>query len=383
MKLIHTADWHIGKQLNGTSMLEDQRQLFNQWIDEIKTYTPDAVLISGDVYDIARPGRDSIALVEELLDRMADEWSWPVIIINGNHDSGTLVGYGSKFFAKNNIHLIGTPTREVTKISVGTADIYPLAFDYYQLFRKLYDDPSITDNVEATARQVSEIKKQWDPQRQNILMYHGSVSDSQAGEDLDIADANHALSVGTVEFVPTSIFEGFDYVALGHIHGEQQVGHSSCYYSGAPLSYSKNEAKQSPTKYYLEVDIEDKALSVTKHAFEPVHPMRVMEDTFDNLLKAPASNDYIYFNVTDETLQAQGMLRLKKRFPNALGMEYATESQWSESFDAEQIEQSEAISDPLSLMQSFYQKMTDGEALTDQQLSVLQEIMAAIEEEAD
>lgn len=381
MKIIHTADWHIGKQLNNYSLLEDQIQIFHRWIDEVKERQPDIVLISGDLYDISRPGRDSTRVVNELLSRMATEWDWPVVIINGNHDSGAMVGYGQDFFAKQGIYVVGTPSAEVFKISVGDADIYPLAFDYAPTFKKLYDDPEIVDIVTATERQVAQIKTQWDPDRQNILLYHGSVSAEREGEDLDIADARHALSVGTVEYVPTAVFEGFDYVALGHIHGMQRVGKSRCYYSGSPLTYSKNEAKQNRQKGYLEIDIDGDDFQVTEHPIAPIHAVRIAEDTLENLLQAPVSDDYIYFNLTDKTLQSQAMARLKQRFPNAMGVTYVKEQETVEYFETTDVTLN--TDDPMTLIAEFYQYMMDDQPLSNAQQRLLTAILTEIAEEED
>lgn len=323
MKIVHTSDWHIGKRLNERDFLSDQREVLLRWIDEVVALAPDLVIIAGDLYDRSLPSQEAVALVNELFVKMSQAFSWPVVVISGNHDNGNRVDYGGYFLAQANLHVAGKPQVHPEKISLATADVYLLPFAYPATIRELYQDETIKTVVDATERQVAAIQATWDPERLNIIVYHGSVSarwGESAGSDLKQAADHHLMSVGTVEFVPVSVFAGFDYVALGHIHGAQRVGSAPCYYSGSPMKYSKNEAKQK--KQYLEITLDKTHCDVVSHPIAPVHELRTVQGAFADLLRQTPSDDYLYFELTDQTPQPEAMSRLRQVYPNAMSLQY-------------------------------------------------------------
>ncbi|MDO4670931.1 MAG: exonuclease SbcCD subunit D [Aerococcus sp.] len=383
MKIIHTSDWHIGKRLNEHDLLSDQRQVLTQWIEEVASKKPDLVIIAGDLYDRSLPSQEAVGLVDELFVKMAHELSCPVTLISGNHDNGRRVGYGGYFFEQQGIYVAGQPERVPKRVAVGQADVYLLPFAYPATIRDLYEDPTIKTVIDAVKRQVAEIKKIWDPKRLNILVYHGSVTANvpkHAGEDVAYASEHHLLSVGTVEFVPVSLFEGFDYIALGHIHNAQQIGSAPCYYSGSPLKYSKNEADQ--IKQYYEVDLNKETCQVMPHLIYPKHPLRTERGTFHDLLNGTPSEDYLYFELTDKTAQTEAMSRLRQVYPNAMSLQYVDLAHSDQPlFNSEtNVRTTTHAKDLVSYYQEFYQQMM-GEALSEQQETMVRELLQTLEEE--
>jgi len=324
VKIIHTADWHIGKIVNEHPLIEDQAAILDDWLNQTVALAPDLVIMAGDLYDRTLPSRDAVQLANRILTRMTRELDCPICIISGNHDAGERVAYANDILASQGLYMVGLPTHEIAKVSTTEADIYLLPFSDHLSLKRIYPDETIHSIEDATRVQVQAIKNQWDESRLNIVLYHGYVTASSMdtpGEDLEKSKSERPLSIGTSEYVPTKVFEGFDYVALGHLHGSQKVGSERIRYSGSPLKFSKSEVNHH--KGFLEIDL-DKAtdsIEVTKHDLLPKIDMRVVRGQFDDILVGH-SDDYIFFELTDDYTQHEAMNRLKQRYPNAMSLEY-------------------------------------------------------------
>ncbi|KAA9293109.1 exonuclease SbcCD subunit D [Aerococcus urinae] len=370
MKIIHTSDWHIGKIVNDRSMLADQEVVFHQLIDEFKALEPDLVIIAGDFYDRSLPSRDSVRLANELIDRLMVELTCPVAIIAGNHDAGERIAYGARAYERQNVHLAGLPQKVPQSVELDGARVYLLPYADYQVIRELYQDPTIDSLEKAAAKQVQAIKGQesFDPDQLNLIVYHGYVTSSsldEAGADLEESESERPLSIGTTEYVPSRVFQDFDYVALGHLHGAQRVKGEQVRYSGSPLKYSKSEAHHH--KQYLEVDLTKESIQVTKHMIQPQHDVRVIKTSFDQALTGQ-SEDYIYFELTDQTPVHDGMNRLRENYPNIMNLEYVNIGQVSAQLEGKisKDKLSRQVADPLELFADFYQE-TLGQTLTEAQ----------------
>ncbi|MCY3067753.1 exonuclease SbcCD subunit D [Aerococcus loyolae] len=367
MKFIHTSDWHIGKIVNDRSMLADQEVVLHQLIDDFKAIGPDLVIIAGDFYDRSLPSRDSVRLANDLIDRMMLELDCPVAIIAGNHDAGERIAYGARAYEQQNVHLAGLPQKVPQSLDLPGARVYLLPYADYQVIRELYQDPTIDSLEKAAAKQVQAITSQesFDPERLNLIVYHGYVTASsleEAGADLEESESERPLSIGTTEYVPSRVFQDFDYLALGHLHGAQRVKGENVRYSGSPLKYSKSEAHHH--KQYLEVDLTKERIQVTKHMIQPLHDVRVITTSFDQAL-AGESEDYIYFELTDQTPVHDGMNRLRENYPNIMNLEYLNIGQVSAQLQGKMTKEklSRQVANPIELFSTFYQDML-GQSLT-------------------
>ncbi|RPA65481.1 exonuclease SbcCD subunit D [Aerococcus agrisoli] len=378
MKIIHTADWHIGKIVNEHPLIEDQAAILEDWLNQTIALAPDLVIMAGDLYDRTLPSRDAVQLANQLLTRMTRELNCPICIISGNHDAGERVAYANDILANQGLYMIGLPTQEIAKVSTEEADIYLLPFSDHLTLKRIYPDETIHSIEDATRVQVKAIKEQWDQSRLNIVLYHGYVTASSManpGEDLEKSKSERPLSIGTSEYVPTNVFEGFDYVALGHLHGSQKVGSERIRYSGSPLKFSKSEVNHH--KGFLEIDL-DKAndsIEVTKHELVPKIDMRVIRGEFEDLL-AGSSDDYIFFELTDEFTQHEAMNRLKQRYPNAMSLEYtALKNEQSINHTAERkVFQEKPVWDQFG---DFYEANTAKE-LSEYQTTIVQDVFKEI-----
>lgn len=381
MKIVHTADWHIGKVVNDHPLIEDQRAILADWLQQTVTINPDLVIVAGDLYDRTLPSGEAVQATNEILTKMRQELACPICVIAGNHDSGDRVAYASGMLANQEMHMVGLPSESIEKVAVGQADVYLLPFSDHLTLKRLYPEEKIHSIEDATKVQVARIKSQWDEDRLNILVYHGYVTaglTEDAGEDLEKSDSERPLSIGTSEYVPNSVFEGFDYVALGHLHGAQQVGTSRIRYSGSPLKFSKSEANHH--KGFLEIDLDkqDEEISVIKHPLVPQYDMRVVRGAFDDLLQGQ-SDDYIFFELTDKYAQHEAMNRLKKRYPNAMSLEYVSleNKRTSEHRVKRQQLQSEPVWDQFA---RFYQENTD-QSMSDYQEETVHNIFQSLMKE--
>ncbi|MCI7239996.1 MAG: exonuclease SbcCD subunit D [Aerococcus suis] len=380
MKIIHTADWHIGKVVNNFSMLDDQIALLNPWIDEVNDLNPDVVLLAGDLYDRSLPNRETVAAVNQLLTKMSESLSCPIVIIAGNHDSGERIDYVSQLLANQSLYLAGLPSHQPQKIMVNNADIYLLPFADHLTIARMYPDIPIHNIEDAVKYQLSLIKQDWDADKYHLLMYHGYVTPSrhtdEGHEELVYSDSERPTEIGTSEFIPSQLFRDFDYIALGHLHAAQRVGADNIRYSGSPLKYSKSEARH--RKQYLEVDLTANGVEVTSHEFRPPHDLRVIRGLFADII-TKKSTDYVFVELMDETVIHEGMERLRRQYPQIMGLEYVNLARRQHHQTAENMAQL-AQKSPQAYFEDFFVEMT-GNELTNHQRDIVKELWQTVEEE--
>ncbi|MEG0267567.1 MAG: exonuclease SbcCD subunit D [Carnobacterium sp.] len=319
MRILHTADWHIGKIVNEVSMLEDQEYFLNQLIEKLKSLEVDVLIMAGDLYDRAFPPKEAVALVNSVLTRLIHEVKIPVFIIAGNHDSNDRVEYGASLFELSNLYIEGTVKEETRKVTIQDTNFYLLPFADHVYIRELLKDDSIKSLEDATRAQINKIKETMNKEETNILIAHGFVINI-SDDSSETTDSERPLSIGTAEYVNVELFEDFDYVALGHLHKPQKVKHDRVRYSGSILKYSKSEAIQK--KQVSLVTLEKDKVEIEPIYLKPLHDMRVIKGYFVDLM-TQNSDDYVFFELEDEGFVMDAMNQLRRRFPNAMGLEYA------------------------------------------------------------
>ena len=328
MRILHTADWHIGKIVNEVSMLEDQEYFLNQLIEKLKTLKVDVLIMAGDLYDRAFPPKEAVALVNSVLTRLIQEIKIPVFIIAGNHDSNERVEYGASLFEASNLYIEGTVKEETRKVTVQGTNFYLLPFADHVYIRELLQDDSIKNIEDATRVQINKIKETMNKEETNILIAHGFVINISEDKP-ETSDSERPLSIGTAEYVNVELFEDFDYVALGHLHKPQKVKHDRVRYSGSILKYSKSETTQK--KQVSLVTLEKGKVEIEPIYLKPLHDMRVVKGSFDELM-TQQSDDYVFFELVDEDFVMDAMNQLKRRFPNAMGLEYVAKKEDKQSY---------------------------------------------------
>lgn len=316
MKLIHLSDLHLGKRVNEYSMLDDQQYILGDIIRVIAEEAPDAVLIAGDIYDRSVPPTEAVTMLDDFLSELT-RLDTRVFMIGGNHDSAERLAYLSRFMTSHGVHISPAYSGAVEPITLadgyGEVHFYLLPFVKPAHVRAAFPEretESFTDAVR-TAVEAMDI----DPESRNVLVAHQLVTGAERC-------ASEELSVGGADDVDRFVFEGFDYVALGHLHGPQRAGSGNIRYCGSPLKYSFSEVGHK--KGVLVVELAEKgSLTVRQIPLVPKRDMREVKGTLAEIIAgAEKSEDYIRVILTDEQEQPAALSDLRKLYPNLMKLSY-------------------------------------------------------------
>ncbi|GAA0473461.1 exonuclease SbcCD subunit D [Alkalibacterium sp. m-11] len=365
MRILHTADWHIGKIVNEFSMLEDQAEVLHRLVDEVKELDVDVLIMAGDLYDRAIPPKEAVILATEIFTRLIREAGIPVLAIAGNHDSNERLEYGAELLSTSELFIEGTLKTDIRKVTVKGANFYLLPFADHVAVRKLLGNDEIKDLQDATRVQIESIKEKMNPDELNILIAHGYVVNG-GKESVEDSDSERPLSIGTAEYVDVNLFDAFDYVALGHLHKAQKVKSDRVRYSGSPVKYSKSEARHK--KQHLLVDLDKDMIDVQTIPTNPKRDLRVIRGFFDELMQ-DESEDYIFFELEDKGYVMDAMHQLRRRYPYAMGLEYLSKKD-RQSKETTRTHQLADKKDVLELFSDFYENFKD-EPLDDERKQVV------------
>ena len=320
MKLFHLSDLHLGKRVNEFSMLEDQEYILREILQHVDLEKPDGVLISGDVYDKALPPAEAVRLFDDFLVRLARK-KVQVFVISGNHDSAERIAFGGRLMDVSGIHLSPVYDGRVEPVSLedeyGPVHFFLLPFLKPAHVRAAFPEKQIDSYTDAMRVAVS--KMEINLEKRNVLLTHQFVTGAERSDSEEI-------SVGGTDNVDASVFDPFDYVALGHIHGPQNIGSEKIRYCGTPLKYSFSERNH--VKSITVVELGRKGdLQVSTIPLKPRHDLREIRGTYDELtLKAnyedTAVDDYLHIILTDEDDVPDAMARLRMVYPNLMKLDY-------------------------------------------------------------
>ena len=376
MKLIHLSDLHLGKRVNEVSMLEDQRDILTKCLEIVDREGPDAVILAGDIYDKPVPPAEAVQLFDDFLYSLARR-ELQVFVISGNHDSPERIAFGSRLLDRSGVHLSpvyhGDVEPVVLEDQFGPVCIYMLPFIKPTHVRRYCPDEGIetyTDAVRTAIRKMGV-----DRSIRNVLVTHQFVTGATRSESEEI-------SVGGSDNVDAQVFDDFDYVALGHIHGPQDIDSPKIRYCGTPLKYSFSEAEH--IKSVTVAELEEKGtLYVRTIPLVPKHDMRVLQGSYMELTARPnyigtAVDDYLHIILTDEEEIPEAMNRLRVIYPNVMKLSY--DNRRTRSLNtvggAEEVERKS----PLELFEELYEKQ-NGTPLSEEQAAYVTALMENIWEE--
>ena len=363
MKLLHLSDLHIGKRVNEFSMLEDQEYILTKIINIIDDEKPDTVVIAGDVYDKSVPSAEAVQLFDDFLCRLAQR-KLQVFVISGNHDSAERMAFGGRLMDISGVHMSPVYNGKVEAISLddefGRVNFYMLPFVKPANVRRFFEDTQIESYTDAVRVAVENMNVNTD--ERNVIVTHQFVTGAEKCESEEI-------SVGGSVNVDASVFDCFDYVALGHIHGPQNIGSERVRYCGTPLKYSFSEAKHKKSVTVVEMG-ENRSLEIRTIALEPKRDMREIKGTYaeitlkDNYINTN-TDDYMHITLTDEEDIPDAIGKLRVIYSNLMKLDYDNKRTRS-SAKLDIIENIEQRS-PLDLFAEFYEKqnnqpMTDGQS---------------------
>lgn len=383
MKILHTADWHLGKLIHGIYMTEDQAFLLDQLLAYIAEEKPDVIIIAGDIYDRAIPPVDAIALLDQFLIRVVLELEIPIIAISGNHDSPQRLTFGNTFLRHQACHMVTAFDKSFTPIilndAFGEVHFYPIPYLEPSAIRTLFEDPSITSHDDAFRVIMSHLTPKLDPSVRNVLILHAFVIHSSAPEKLT-SDSERPLAIGGSEYISADYFDDFDYVALGHLHQAHKIKDERIHYSGSLLKYSLSEAHHQ--KAVLAVTLNEKnALNVEKITFTPKRDLREVKGTLKEILLLPKSDDYCFVTLLDETPVLQPMEQIRTVFPNAMHVRRDLQKSRTQREDQAMLKATaEKSTDDLSLFQGFYASLIEREA-DPETLKIFTDALATLDNE--
>lgn len=377
MKLFHLSDLHIGMRIGELSLYEDQEYILDQILVAADKEMPDGVLIAGDVYDKSIPSVDAVELLDDFITSMITR-GLPVFMVSGNHDSPQRLNYGSRILDKSGVYIAsvfdGQLARKTLRDDFGEVDIYMMPYLKPAMVRPYFGDEIVT--YEDAARAVID-SAGIDTDRRNILVAHQFVTSGSAQPELSDSES---VSVGGLDNIDASVFEIFDYVALGHIHKPQHVKEAKIRYAGSPLKYSFSESLH--TKSITVIELGQKHdVKIRTIPLIPLRDMRKIKGPIDELVKAgnedpSGQNDFIHATVTDEGEIYDALGRLRSVYPNILRLEFENmrsiyvSSRTSASSNVEQ-------KSPMELFEEFY-SLQNNVDLTD----IQKQLMGSVFEKA-
>ena len=373
MKIVHLSDLHLGKRLNEFSLLEDQRYILNEIIKIIDDSQVDCVIIAGDVYDKSIPPVEAVEIFDNFLTCLARR-KLHVLIISGNHDSAERMTFGAKLMTASGIHFApvykGKTEQVILEDKYGKINFYLLPFVKPSVIRPFFPEEKIETYTDAIRLIVKNMNV--DKSQRNVIVAHQFVTGAERCESEEIC-------VGGSENVDASVFDDFDYVALGHIHGSQKILKETVRYCGSPLKYSFSECDHK--KSIPIVEINEK--SNVKIDFAPLVPkldLREIRGKYDEImLKKNYENtnteDYLHITLTDEYDIPEGFARLSSVFKNLMKLDYdnkRTKSVGEIDSDFE----NETLS-PLELFKKFY-NLQNNQHVNDEQNQILTSLISEI-----
>ena len=376
MKLIHLSDLHLGKRVNEFSMLEDQKYILTKIINVIDDEKPDCVIIAGDVYDKSVPSADAVNLFDDFLYKLPKR-GLKVFVISGNHDSPERIAFGGRLMNRSGIYMSPTYAGQVMPITLsdeyGEVDVFMLPFIKPIHVRRYYPDEEIISYTHALGYAIGQLHINSD--RRNILVTHQFVTGASRSD-------SEELSVGGSDNVDASVFEPFDYVALGHIHGPQTIGKHTIRYCGTPLKYSFSEAGH--IKSVTVVELAQKGdVSVRTVPLSPKHDMREIRGTYMELTAKSyyaQTNTYDYLRITllDEEDILDAMGRRAALYPNLMMLDYDNKRTRSNAL-VNPVDDPDKKS-PLELLAYFYQSQNN-QPMSDEQTAFSKELILSIWED--
>ncbi len=377
MKLIHLSDLHLGKRVNEFPMLEDQQYILTEILQIIDREAPDAVLIAGDVYDKSVPSAEAVGLLDEFLVDLSRR-ELQVFVISGNHDSPERMAFGGRLMERSGVHLAPVYDGKVRPFALsdeyGLVKIYLLPFVKPSHVRRCFPDREIASYTDALSVAIGAMEV--DEAERNVLVTHQFVTGAARCDSEEI-------SVGGTDNVDAAVFAPFDYVALGHIHGPQQVGRETVRYCGTPLKYSFSESGQQKSITVVELG-EKGSVAVRTVPLTPMRDLVELRGTYQELTfrgfyeGTSYQRDYVHITLTDEEDIPDAVSKLRIIYPNLMKLDYDNQRTRA-GIVLEGAEDAQRRS-PLELLEEFYEKQ-NGQPMGQEQRSFARAWMERIWEE--
>jgi len=373
MRFFHLADLHIGKNISGFSMLDDQRHILAQILDYTDEHKPDAVILAGDIYDRQTPGIEAVKLFDEFLFFLSSR-NIAVISISGNHDSPERLNFGARIMDSRGIHMYGAFNGSMQKVTLedkfGNVNFYMLPFIKPSFVRSYFEDVQSYDEA---VRLVTE-SRNIDYSQRNIMVCHQFFI---SGGNAPITSESEIGPVGGIDYVDIYPLLNFDYVAMGHIHGPQKLSKDHIRYSGSPLKYSFSESSHNKSIPLVEIGEKEEGAHITLLPLMPLRDMRKIKGPFNELIKADISgggnsDDYIHVTLTDDETILDPMGKLRTVYPNIMSLSF--DNARTKNNLAPDINANDLKFEPLELFEEFFSAQ-NGVAMNNFQQKTIEKLL--------
>lgn len=375
MIFFHLSDLHIGKKVNKKSLLEEQEHILDTIVRAVEDRKPDGVLVAGDIYDQPVPSAEAVALFDDFLVRL-QSLGTQVFVISGNHDSAERIAFASRIMNRSGVYMSPVYAGETTPVLLsddfGEVAIYMLPFVKPATVRYWAGEDTIKTYDDAVRYAVG--KMEVDPSRRNVIIAHQYITDAERSDSEEV-------SVGGVENVDASVFDAFDYVALGHLHRPQSCSRKTVRYSGSPLKYSFSEVKDK--KGIVVVELGKKGdVRMDTIPLEPLHDWHDLRGTYDELTAksfwdgTPYRDDFVRVTLTDEEDIPDAIGKLRTVYHNLMELQYdnkRTRSGMTTVGGAEKVHEKT----PQELFSELYEKQ-NGQPMSDDQEAFLKGLVESI-----
>lgn len=373
MRLIHLSDLHLGKRVNEFSMVEDQRYILRKVLEIIDEEKPDGVMIAGDIYDKSVPNEEAVKLLGRFLSCLAER-KLQVYIISGNHDSAVKLAFASDLLDHSGIHFSPVYDGKIIPFELeengNKTDIYMLPFLRPITVKSIFPEEAEHIKNYSDACRAAIRHMDIDKNNCNVLIAHQFVTGASRSDSEEM--------IGGLDNVDVSVFDAFDYVALGHIHGPQKVGRETIRYSGTPLKYSFSEANHHKSVTILE--IKGKDITIRTTPLVPKHDMRKIRGKFEELTQESfyqkqETEDYLLITLTDEEDIPDAMGKLRKIYPNLMKLNYDN----TRTRQDQLVEKGADVEhkQPLELFEELYE-MQNNQPMNEEQRAFVQDMMKIV-----
>jgi len=381
MKFIHVSDLHIGKRLNEVNLIEDQAYILDQILTLARKNSPDGILLAGDIYDKSMPSSEAVSLFDQFLSNLA-LLKIPCFVISGNHDSPERIAFGSSIMEGQKIYMSKVFSGHVDSVTLiddfGEVNIYMLPFIKPAHVKPYSDGVTIETYEDALSHVIQSLNL--DASKRNVLVMHQFIT--AMGTAVERSDSE-SISVGGSDNIDVSVFDAFDYVALGHLHKPHKIGRETVRYSGSPLKYSFSETQH--IKSACLVSLEEKgSVKIEALPLLPLRDLRKIKGPIDALLAKESYagtnlEDYIHVTLTDEEEIIDAIGRMRQIYPNIMAIEF--ENNRSRTLSNRTGADSIDDKSDLELFSEFYQ-LQNNEALCEEKRAIVSDLLTKLGEES-
>ena len=321
MRIIHTADWHLGKMFYGEYLTAVQRRILEeQFIPLVESYRPHAVVLAGDVYDRSLPPVEAVEVFSRIATILAKDMGIPFLVIAGNHDSGQRLSFAGELLEREGLYIAGEPSEMEKPVTLydeaGPVDFLLMPYADPAKVRTAFADTAVCDHESALIRLRDERCKHLAPRRRTVAVAHAFLAGGTG------SDSERPLAVGGSEAVGADVFSSFTYTALGHLHGPQQAGSPVVRYSGSLMKYSFGEAGQDKGVVLVDMD-GDGTVRTTFRPLEAKRDVRIIKGYFADIMAAEdgRTDDYVLLRLEDREPILDVMGRGRKKYPHLAALE--------------------------------------------------------------